>query len=82
MRADPDRGATPAAEGAESSPTRRVSPRALSVDWPQASSGFWNTSPACSRSAWNLIFGQFSCVAGSGATRVAGLLQGRRLWQR
>ena len=31
----------------------------------QPSSCFWKTRPACSRSAWNLILGQFSCIARS-----------------
>ena len=31
----------------------------------QPSSRFWNTSPACSRSAWNLIFGQLASIARS-----------------
>mmetsp|Transcript_26231 Transcript_26231/g.62010 ORF Transcript_26231/g.62010 Transcript_26231/m.62010 type:complete len:504 (-) Transcript_26231:2159-3670(-) len=31
----------------------------------QPSSRCWNTSPACSRSAWNLMRGQFSCMARS-----------------
>ncbi len=29
----------------------------------QPSSCFWNTRPACSRSAWNLIFGQLASIA-------------------
>ena len=31
----------------------------------QPSSRFWNTSPACSRRAWNLIFGQLLSMARS-----------------
>jgi hypothetical protein len=41
----------------------------------QASRCFWNTSPACSRSAWNRIFGQFASMArnsGAYSTRTVG----------
>ena len=59
-----DAGLDAARRGPAHDPDRALSERRPGAQ-AQASICFWNTSPACSRSAWNLIFGQFSCIARS-----------------
>ena len=43
----------------------RMPPTPTGQGAPHPSSRFWNTSPACSRRAWNLIFGQLLSMARS-----------------
>ena len=43
----------------------RAAARPAAAAAAQPSSCFWNTSPACSRSAWNRIFGQLLSIARS-----------------